>query len=591
MPPVTPFTRDLGVTQGRIRPSGWTPPSGDYVFCFGSDVGGVFAELDAGDGLELLQDDVLQGGTTFLRPIVHLRPAATELPPGASWRFTVRGDGVDLVQLELDRVRTVTDLHLPTSHAAGPTYELSFELEVVGAGGPWELELPAVYLDAIALDSSAGPRLVNRLPCPGETGVPADTQIQFDLCDTTASGISSAFDVFVDGVQVVAAGVAAPGWGLSTASRDAGRTLRAVLTPPALFGSTAYVVVRVQASTNDARTLDSTYTFRVGDTAAPVVMGASSPDERLVRVEFDEAVKQVDPAAGDDALNPENWVVDLVDGPAAASPYRSGAGVWVSVTSVRSVTANVVALSVDIPLTFGATYRVSAVAVEDLFGNVVDAPNNAATFTAFEDPALGRRMRLRDRVPGDAISRDQTGDLHRLLWLWEEPLTLILRRVDGWTDLLDPDIAPESALDAMLAELGNPFDFALSVDDKRRLVRILSSIYASKGTAQGILDAVRFFLGLELTITYPCFRGLRLGRARIGSTFVLAGSKRDHYAYDIVSTQALTDEQRARITELAEYMQAANEHLRRIVEPAAPPPIFNHLVLGRSKLNTNWKLH
>lgn len=591
MAPVTPFTRDLGVTQGRIRPSGWTPPSGDYVFCFGSDVGGVFAELDAGDGLELLQDDVLQSGTTFLRPIVHLRPAATELPPGASWRFTVRGDGVDLVQLELDRVRTVTDLHLPTSHAPGPTYELSFELEVVGAGGPWELELPAVYLDAIALDDSAGPRLVNRLPGPGETGVPAGTQIQFDLCDTTASGIAAAFDVLVDGVQVVTAGAAAPGWGLTTTVRDAGRTRRVLLTPPAPFGSTALVPVRVLAATNDARQLDATYSFRVGDTTAPLVVAARAVDERLVQVDFDEPVLQVDPAAAADALNPANWAVELVEGPPAAHPFRAGAGVWVNVTSVRSVSPTTVELTVDIPLTLGATYSVRASSIEDAFGNAVAAPNDVAVFVAVEDESAARRMRLAPRIPQHNIVADASGDLRRMLWLWQEPATLVLRRVDRWTDILDPDIAPEPYLDAMLAELGNPFRFELGVDDKRRLVRILSRIYRSKGTSTGIVDAIRFFLGLEIDVTYPCFRGLRLGRARIGSTLVLGGTERDHYAYDIVAGQALTDEQRARITELAEYMQAANEHLRRIVEPAPPPPVINHLALGRSRLNRNWKLH
>jgi phage tail-like protein len=589
----TPFERDLGVTQGRIKPAGWVPQTGDFVFCMGSDIPGAFATFAADDEVSITQDASL-GDETFLRPLVHLRGPTVAPPPGVEWRFEALVDGVVVLSLPVDRERDVFDLYLPLSHI-GATAEVILRLNVIGLAEPAELEMPAVYVDAISALEVDGPVLVNRVPGPGERGVPHDSSIQFDLCDTTADGIAtSATSVYVDGIAAVLNGsfqVGFNGVGSGIAARDSGRTARVTIDPTNPFSSDALVVVRVVSETNDGRPIDVAYTFTAGDATAPRILAASSPEESIVRVELAEAVQQLDASSSGDALNPANWEIVPIEGPPMAAPYRAGAAVWVEVTAVRAVTPEVVELVVDIPLTAGATYRVVGTGVEDLVGNPMVAPNNSAIFVAFEDVKEGRDLVLAKRIGRENIRRDVSGDLRRFLWILQESLQLLFRRVDRWVDILDPDIAPEPFLDAMLYELGNPFSFPLTVDDKRRLIRILIAIYKAKGTADGIVDAIRFFLGLEVTITYPGFEGERLGDALIGESFVLGGSPRDHYSYEVVAPVSLSSEQRARVIEIAEYMQVAHEHLVGVIEPAPPPQEPDHMELGLSELGQTWELH
>ncbi|MGK3967658.1 hypothetical protein WMF38_26235 [Sorangium sp. So ce118] len=42
---------------------------------------------------------------------------------------------------------------------------------------------------------------------------------------------------------------------------------------------------------------------------------------------------------------------------------------------------------------------------------------------------------------------------------------------DSFTDILDPDLAPEPVLDLMLGELVHPFPFDVPINDKRRLIK------------------------------------------------------------------------------------------------------------------------
>lgn len=70
--------------------------------------------------------------------------------------------------------------------------------------------------------------------------------------------------------------------------------------------------------------------------------------------------------------------------------------------------------------------------------------------------------------------------------------------------ILDPDQAPADFIDLMLEHLGNPFTRVnLNLTQKRKLAKFLVPIYRQKGTAAGIINAVRFLTGIELTIEDP----------------------------------------------------------------------------------------
>lgn len=83
----SPFDRLLGVTQGRIRPTGVVPGLGEFVWCLGSDVPGDTHWLAAGDRVSLSQTaDVT--GLVLVRFRFQVRPP--EAMP-SSYLNTVNG--------------------------------------------------------------------------------------------------------------------------------------------------------------------------------------------------------------------------------------------------------------------------------------------------------------------------------------------------------------------------------------------------------------------------------------------------------------------------------------------------------------------
>jgi len=583
LPELSLFTREMGLAQGRVQPQATAPLEGNWLVVLGSDARGRRGFLAAGDFVRVSQlNDA--GSTKLVRPRLKVRPA--EAPPvGVSWKLRMTLDAATLVEITLDENEDLDDLAVNVSGLAG-SFRIGFELVISGSGGPWEVELPAVYVDALVLDATtARPVLANRVPGPDATQVPRSTLIKLDVMDTTASGISlAATKVYVDDVLAFDGGTFQGGWnggGSAHSSVDGGRTRRVIIDPTSDFASLDGVTVRVVSATNDGALLDESYQFTVEDFTAPVVASAQATGESAVRVTFDEPVLQVSASGAADALNPANWAVELVDGAPA---------VWVTVTSVASITDRVVELATDIPMTAKAVYRTHATAIEDLFGNAVESPNDVATFTAIGDQAPGRSFHIMELLPSWNEDVD-AGDYAKFMGVLQEVIELLLRQIDRWPEIIDVDLAPEVFVDAMLQDLGNPFSFELTLLEKRKLARLLVPIYKSKGLARGIINAIRLFQGVEVSLDYPYFGGLRIGTARIGSTFRLAGSAYDAYSYRILVDQALTDDQRTKMRAIATYMQVAHEHLVAIVEPAPPAEEPDHLQLGRSHLGVNWRLH
>lgn len=133
--------------------------------------------------------------------------------------------------------------------------------------------------------------------------------------------------------------------------------------------------------------------------------------------------------------------------------------------------------------------------------------------TAFTS-RLGRgqgRLATSKATGGD----DHTGDLFRFIACLQEVTNLLLADVDRWPDIFDLERAPEAFVDLILRDLGNPFPFELDAMGKRRLASVLVEMYRQKGTAKGIQNAIRFFLGIDPRIraswisSSPCRRCTR----------------------------------------------------------------------------------
>lgn len=121
------------------------------------------------------------------------------------------------------------------------------------------------------------------------------------------------------------------------------------------------------------------------------------------------------------------------------------------------------------------------------------------------------RNRIQDQVG--------TGDLLRFVNCLQEVDELLLLGVDWFTNHADPDLATDADIEAMLYDVGNPFDWIdldLTANQKRRLLRVLVDIYKLKGTDIGIESVVFFLLGKVVHVVDYISEGWVLGEDILG---------------------------------------------------------------------------
>lgn len=574
------FQRQPGTSSLRVEPAGWTAPEGSFVFVFGCDEAGREGYFIPDDSVSIAQTDGY-GGAFFIRARARLRGPEVAPPAGWSWEAYSTVGAIEPWSFELlpGETRDLSDLAINTQALGGGDIALGFGLRVVGPAlaEAVDLEIPAFYLDEIVLDAlDAGLIVANRSPEPDATGVPRDEVLRFDLMDTTGSPDPDATQVWVDDVLAWdGASGALPGYGVTTTVVSPG-VLRFEIVVPYLFESLRVVPIRVAAA-NDlgTHTLDSTWSFEVEDLTAPRVVAAQSRSHELVRVTFDE------PVTG--ALVAASYAFTRLEAPS----------VDVVAESVAEVSPTEFDVTLDIPITRGALYRVTISDVLDVHGNEIAAPYDFAEFRGYECADVpGRRFELWQMIPETTRGLDATQDLYKTIAVLQEVVDLLLCDIDSWTEIIDVDVAAERYLDQMLIGLGNPFDFDLLPDEKRRLVAVLVDMYRLKGTGPGIIAVVRFFLGLEVTIRAFVSEGWILGVSELDYDTILGpGTSRERYSFEVVSPVELTAEQRVQIGDIVEYMKPAHTHLVSIVEPAAIL-VIDHLELGLSELGGDeWALH
>lgn len=442
------------------------------------------------------------------------------------------------------------------------------------------LELPALVIDNVATVIAASRLImVNRDPAPNEAGVPLDSAIALELIDLGSNGIDrAATRVWIDGVlafeggagEELKSGFDGPrGEVVQTAD-----TLRVVLDPSAPLLSQAIVEVTVAtATTGGGQLLSDAYTFTAEDRTPPKVRAAQAVAQKAVQIGFDEPVVVTDLYG---------FAFSPMDVPAV--PVRS-----VGASAVGSV----VLVDLDTEMTPDVRYRVVATGVTDARGNAVEPPLDEAVFAGFR-PArpTERRFDLWSMMPKHNRRDDTTGDLRRFIACLQEALDLLLAEVDRFPDLFDLERAPEPFLDAILADLGDPFPFDLDALGKRRLASVLVEMYRQKGTAVGIRNAVRFFLGIDVEAITP-FAGttLVLGESELGVDWELGPSDRfARYAFDVAVGVVLTDEQRAQIRAIVTYLRPAHTHFVDLLEPTEPVT-FDDWELGISELGVSSDLH
>jgi hypothetical protein len=129
---LTAWERELGETQGRIEPSGFTPPEGTFAFVLGRDLPGLMQMLEIGDFVEVSQNADF-GDANLVRVRARMRPPASA-PSGVAWKAALRVDGIERASslLEPGRMRDRVDLAANVSKLSG-NHALAFRLELVAA--------------------------------------------------------------------------------------------------------------------------------------------------------------------------------------------------------------------------------------------------------------------------------------------------------------------------------------------------------------------------------------------------------------------------------------------------------------------------
>lgn len=572
--------RRPGELTNRVsRPSDWSVP-GEYVWCLGSYEPGWTARLAPGN-TAFVEQTASFGSATYFQAKLRLRGPAAALPFGWYWEaFAARGE-VELWQRTLrpGLLVDVEDMVLPTAGQAEPLH-VRLGLRLVGPVGASarDVELPLVLVAELSPQSATSMLLANSSPFPGERAAPQNLGgvLQVDVVDPTGGSPDPLLsEVYVNNVLAFSHGNTAHGWNGDTDLVAPG-VLRFQLVPPSPFHSQSLVLVEVLSSTGSSA-LESNYSFTVEDKTPPRILQAQSRTGKTVRVSFSEVV-------GTTAEDLAAYSVVRLSAPA----------VEVVPARVERVSARELDLVLDIPITPRGQYQLVAQNVADSSGNFIDPPNNVVEFNGYEPPAPpGRDFQLWTMLPQLNRDEDVTEDLRKFISLLQEPLEMLLTDVDRWTEILDVDVAEERYLDQMLIQLGNPFSFELSEEDKRRLIRVLVPMMRQKGTASGIINTIRFFLGVEVEVRPLAGAALvwNLGEDRLGEgTFLATNNRRMFYSFEVVSSTVLTEVQRSRIRDVVDYMKAGHEHFVRLIEPTVPETI-DHVELGLSRLATEFILH
>ena len=216
----------------------------------------------------------------------------------------------------------------------------------------------------------------------------------------------------------------------------------------------------------------------------PSIVNAQALSPRLVRIAFDRGIA----AAGVPSFD-----FQVLEHPAV--PLSAVAA---------QIDGPLLDLTLDVEMTPQVRYVLSVSGIVNGDGRPAEPPGNRVEWTGFRPQRpVGRQFDLWSMLSKHNRRNDTTGDLRRFIACLQEVLDLLLSEIDRFPDIFDIERARPPFLDLILCDLGNPFPFELDDLGKRRLAAMLVEMYRQKGTAIGIKNAIRFFLGIDITAITP----------------------------------------------------------------------------------------
>lgn len=411
--------------------------------------------------------------------------------------------------------------------------------------------------------------IIQRDPQPDEAGIPIDTDIGFLLVDLDQDPLAATinnvnFTVSIEGIQIASctSGVLTilPPWGGSitaTTSSDPFVGWYVTIEQPVPSEFSGEQVIDVKITLNPTTgfghapfgsypfghppalsAIDFEYSFTIEDLTPPKLLEAEALDLFTIRVTFDDEMSTDD---GVSVADISMWQIDRMnEDPAPAVNIEV-----VSVGAVSDSNGKKWDLTIQWEMTQGCTYEITAnPLLEDESGNSIDSDYSSVQFTGYQIPTVeGRRFsHWLQMIPEKNRIEDLTRDLERFSGCIQEVLNLLLNDVDRFTDQFDPDLANDEVIEAMLYDMGNPFDteeLGLSGNEKRKLLSYLIDIYKQKGTAQGIESAVLFMLGEIVTVVPYIAEGWILGEDELGNGGIAEILCKKGETYDFSSDKTL----------------------------------------------------
>ena len=459
-----------------------------------------------------------------------------------------------------------------------------------------DVEIPFIILDEVEVADDIFPvQVTMQMPPPNAEDVAVDQVIYFDLINIaggTFNGEVSTIDVWVSvkalpgdpdvWEHAVDAGAFPAGYaGTLTLKKSPGSAiddiLRFVVNRAADFpqGYTVKVIVG-QVETSNDYIFAFAWSMTVVDLQEPDVLLSTLTiiDSWRMRFTFDEEVVRADPAGATDALNPANYLIRRQYEVPPGSPNPDIPAAALSVASVSFFQLDgsgnpTMELLLDREMSPDGAYNLTITGVADLAGNVMSSPS--LNFTGFRPTQPPRRQfDLWRMIPQINREEDSSGDLRKFIRILQEMVDLSLASVDRFTDLIDPDTAPDDAVPWILYMLGNPFDLDLTLDQKRTLAGELLQIYGLKGTSPGIEAALASMLGLVATVEEYFDNGATwsLGESELGvDTYLTSTVQAVLYSFDVRVDRALTATELEILQRIVAYMKPAHTHHKRTLEP------------------------